>query len=147
LRKYVLDSNIYITAARDAAFAGELIRFTGQHLPRLYLHSVVVQELYRGAVNDHARQVVDRQIVAPFENRGRIFTPSYAAWKRSGEVVAELVKRKIVTAGGVPHSMVNDILLAVSCREEGVVLITLNDRGFGRIQQVEQLSYVLPWPK
>jgi hypothetical protein len=29
---------------------------------RYHDHSVVVQELYRGAVNDHARQVVDRQV-------------------------------------------------------------------------------------
>lgn len=147
MRKYVLDSNIYITAARDRAFASELIRFTEQHLPHLYLHAVVVQELYRGTVNDHARQVVDRQVVAPFEKRGRLFTPSYAAWKRSGEIVAELVKRKRVTAGGVAPSMMNDILLAASCREEGVVLVTLNERDFEKIHQVERFSYVLPWPK
>lgn len=146
MKKYVLDSNIYITAARNEQFARELIRFSERFLPQLYLHAVVVQELYTGAINEQARRVVDRQIAAPFEKRGRVIVPSYRAWKRSGATVAALVERKTLTAGGIPRSFMNDVLLTNSCREEGATIVTLNDRDFIRIQQVERVAFTTPWP-
>jgi predicted nucleic acid-binding protein len=146
LKKYVLDSSIFITAARNEQFAGELIRFTERFLPQLYLHAVVVQELYTGAINEHARGLVERQITQPFEKRGRLIVPSYKAWKRSGEIVARLVEKKVLTAGGIPKSFMNDVLLAASCRDEGAEIVTLNERDFSRIQQVEQVPYAAAWP-
>jgi predicted nucleic acid-binding protein len=146
LKKYVLDSNIYVTAARDERFASELIRFSERFLPQLYFHAVVVQELYAGAINDQARRFVERRIAEPFEKRGRLIVPSYRAWKRSGEIVAELVKQNLLTSGGVPKSFINDVLLATSCREEGAEVVTLNEGDFSRIQQVEGVAYTSPWP-
>jgi predicted nucleic acid-binding protein len=146
LKKYVLDSNIFITAARNEQFAGELIRFTERFLPQLYLHAVVVQELYTGAINEHARGLLERRITQPFEKRGRLIVPSYKAWKRSGEIVAWLVAKKVLTAGGIPKSLMNDVLLAASCREEGAEIVTLKERDFSRIEQIEQVAYAAPWP-
>jgi predicted nucleic acid-binding protein len=146
LKKYVLDSNIFITAARNGQFASELIRFTEGFLPQLYLHAVVVQELYTGAINEHARKAVERQITQPFKKRGRLIVPSYKAWKRSGEIMAKLVEKKVLTAGGIPKSFMNDVVLAASCREEGAEIVTLNERDFSRIQQIEPVPYVVPWP-
>jgi predicted nucleic acid-binding protein len=146
LKKYVLDSNIYITAARNPQFATELIRFSERFLPQLYLHAVVVQEMYAGAVNNQARRFLDKQIVEPFEKRGRTIVPSYRAWKRSGEVIAGLVENRTFTAGGVPRSFLNDVLLGTSCREEGAVVITLNERDFILIGKVERVPFTAPWP-
>jgi predicted nucleic acid-binding protein len=146
LKKYIFDSNIYIRAARDGAFASELIRLSERFLPQLYLHAVVVQELYVGAVNKQAIRFVERQIAEPFEKRGRLIVPSYRSWKRSGEIVAELVERKILTSGGIAKSFMNDILLASSCREEGIEIVTLNERDLSRIQHVERVAYTAPWP-
>jgi predicted nucleic acid-binding protein len=146
LKKYVLDSNIYITAARNSEFAAELIRFSERFLPQLYLHAVTVQELYTGAINYQARKFVGRQIAEPFERRRRLLVPSYQAWKKSGEVIAALVEKRALTAGGVPPSFANDVLLAVSCREAGAVVITLNERDFVRIEEVERVPFTTPWP-
>jgi predicted nucleic acid-binding protein len=146
LKKYVLDSNIYITAARDNQFAGEAIRFSERFLPHLYLHAVVVLELHTGAINEKARRFVERQIAEPFEKRGRLIVPTYKSWKRAGGIIAELVGKGILTSGGVPRSFMNDVLLATSCREEGAEVVTLNERDFDRIQQVERVPYTAPWP-
>jgi predicted nucleic acid-binding protein len=146
LKKYALDSNIFITAARNEQFAGELIRFTERFLPQLYLHAVVVQELYIGAINGQARGAIERNIAQPFEKRGRLIVPSYTAWKRSGEIVAVLVEKRVLTAGGIPKSFMNDVVLAASCREEGVEIVTLNERDFSRIRPVEKVAYSAPWP-
>jgi predicted nucleic acid-binding protein len=147
VRKYVLDTNIYVTASRDNSFGTEFAQFVGSFLPQIYLHAVVVQELMRGAITEEAQKKVTREVVQPFEKRGRILTPSYAAWKRSGEVVAELVNARLVTAGGLPGSFMNDVLLATSCRDSGVTLVTLNGADFQRIRRVESVEYVEPWPR
>ncbi|MDZ4797164.1 MAG: type II toxin-antitoxin system VapC family toxin [Bryobacteraceae bacterium] len=147
MKKYVLDTNIYVTAARDTSFGTELVQFVGSFLPQIYLHAVVVQELMRGAITENARKWLAREIVQPFEKRGRILTPGYAAWKRSGEIIADLVETRVISTGGVPGSFIQDVLLAASCREQGVTLVTLNGSDFQRIRRVSQVEYVAPWPR
>jgi predicted nucleic acid-binding protein len=147
VKKYVLDTNIYVTAARNASFGTELIQFVGSFLPQLYLHAVVVQELMRGAITTSARKRLEREVVQPFEKRGRVLTPGYGAWKRSGEIIADLVDGRVISAGGVAASFMNDVLLAASCREHGVSVITLNETDFQRIGSVERVEFVGPWPR
>jgi predicted nucleic acid-binding protein len=146
VKKYVLDTNLYIAADRSEEKAEELIQFYSAFLPFTYLHATVVQELLAGAVNVKRGRQIQESYVAPFEARGRLITPGYRTWKRSGEVVAALVQKKELSPGGVPRSFLNDVLLAVSCREAGVTLVTQNDADFRRIQQVERFAFVPPWP-
>jgi predicted nucleic acid-binding protein len=108
---------------------------------------VVVQELMAGAINAEARRRLEREVIQPFEKRGRIVVPSYKAWKRSGEIVASLIKDRVLTVGGVPRSFANDALLAASCREESMTVVTRNEGDFRRISKVEGVSYSGPWPR
>lgn len=133
-------------SARDASFGAELVQFAGSFLPQIYLHAVVVQELAT-AINVQARRQLDRQIIQPFERRGRLVVPSYAAWKRSGEIIADLVERKVLSPGGVLRSFMNDVLLAVSCRENGLTIVTLNETEFRLIATVEEVHFEAPWPR
>lgn len=146
MRKFVLDTNLYIAADRDIAKAEELVSFYAAFLPATYLHAVVVQELLLGAVDARRAALIRAGYIAPFEARGRILTPSFRTWVRSGEVVASLVRQKIVSPGGFGRSFLNDVLLAVSCREEGATLVTSNLADFERIRRVERFEFVAPWP-
>ena len=38
------------------------------------------------------------------------------------------------------------MLLAPSCRESGVVLVTANTRDFARIARLAAFDFVAPWP-
>ena len=67
---------------------------------------------------------------------GRVFAPTFAAWKRAGEVLAKLSATEGVPLRSFGRSFLNDVLLAASCRETGVVLVTNNHRDFTRIHQV-----------
>lgn len=147
MRRYCLDTQLYIEAARDRSRADELKAFVSEQLPFLLLHSVVVQELMAGATTPRWRKEIADGVVRPFERRGRLLTPSHAAWKRSGEIVAELVKAGAQSAGGLRPSFTNDALLAASCREAGVVLITRNAKDFAAIGKVEAFTCVAPWPR
>lgn len=146
MTRYLLDTNLYIAAARDREKAEELVRFYSAFLPFTYLHSVVVQELLLGAVDARRGRLIYQAYIAPFEARGRTITPSYRSWKRSGELIASLVQRRAITPESFGRSFINDALLAASCRELGLTLITANLRDFGRLRQVEQFEFVQPWP-
>ncbi len=147
MTKYVLDTNIFVQADRDQTWAEQLVAFYAAFLPVTFLHAVVVQELLLGAVNARRGRALYEGYVAPFEARGRVVTPSYASWRRSGEVVAALVQRRRLSPGGFGRSFLNDVLLAVSCREAGVVLITTNVSDFSRIRAVEPFRFEPPWPR
>lgn len=146
MTKYVLDTKVFVRADREAAWGEQLAAFYAAFLPFTYLHAVVVQELVLGAINPRRGKAIYDGYVQPFESRGRVITPSYRAWRRSGEVIATLVQRNRLSPGGFGRSFINDVLLAASCREAGVTLVTTNRRDFARIRDVERFEFVEPWP-
>src|SRR6185369_33320 len=95
--------------------------------PFLHLSAVVAQEL-RAGVAPHAGSRFEAAMFGPFERRERVITPSYAAWIDTGRVLAELVAPSQWRS--VTRSFVNDVLLAMSCREAGAILVTGNTRDF-----------------
>lgn len=146
MKRYVLDANIYIDADRSAAKAAELEAFYSAFLPQTYFHAIVAQELLRGVANQRRRAEVRADYITPFEKRGRLVTPTFTSWVRAGELVAMLIARKLVDATGVAPSFLHDVLLAVSCREAGVTLVTRNVADFERIRHVERFDFEPPWP-
>lgn len=146
MRRFVLDTNLYVRADRDQAAAAELSEFNLLHLGATYLHAVVALEILAGGVTPAGSQRLRTQYVAPFQARGRLVAPSFPEYARAGEVIGRLVGRGLLTAGGVPKSFTNDVLLAVSCREHGLTLVTSNVEDFRRIRRVLDFDFVPPWP-
>lgn len=144
-RRYVLDTNIFIRATRDAEWQVQLERFHAAFSPFEWLSSVVVQEL-RAGVRGNDSITLQRALFEPFERRGRTITPSYEAWKSAGEVLSSLMGSKTKQWPEVSRSFVNDVLLAQSCREAGAVLVTDNVRDFALIAGVRPFDFVAPWP-
>ena len=142
-RRFALDTNLYIDGLRTESGKTALNTFQAAFAPFIHLNAVVVQELRAGARGRSATSL-ESNVVAPFERRGRIFTPSYAAWKESGRVLAELFGSS--NWKSVTRSFVNDTLLAMSCRESGTVLVTSNLSDFRRIATVREFEFVPPWP-
>lgn len=144
--KFVLDTNLYIAANRDRGAAEALLGFYATHLPSTYFHATVAQELLLGCRTAEARREVRDAYLRPFEVRGRLVVPSFSAWTRSGELVAQLIQRRILSPGGFTRSFLNDALLAASCREDGLTLVTANIEDFTRLRLVERFEFVAPWP-
>ena len=147
MKRYVVDSNLYIQAIRDRRAAAALAEFSVSYAPNLLLHAVVVQELIAGAINHQARRRLERNLITPLERRGRLLVPTYRAWKRAGEIIAALIQRRHLSVSGVPRSFPNDALIAASCRELGVTLITQNEADFEKISLVEPIEFVTDWPR
>jgi predicted nucleic acid-binding protein len=142
-RRYVIDTHLYIDALRTDEGKRALNEFHERFTPFLYLSAVVAQEL-RAGVREPAAAKLEAGLLAPYERRNRLIAPSYNAWKQTGCVLSELVSPTAWRS--VTRSFVNDVLLAMSCREAGVVLVTGNAGDFSRIAAVRDFEYVAPWP-
>lgn len=46
----------------------------------------------------------------------------------------------------IPKSLINDCLVAASCREAGAILVTDNVSDFAAIRRYIRLEYMSPWP-
>jgi predicted nucleic acid-binding protein len=139
----VIDTNLYVDALRTETGRVALNAFHSAFAPFVHLNAVVVHELRAGA-RGRAAAVLEHMIIAPFERRDRVFSPSCAAWKESGRVLAEL--NGPTGWRSVTRSFVNDTLLAMSCREVGAVLVTNNLGDFRRIAAVREFDFIAPWP-
>jgi predicted nucleic acid-binding protein len=144
--KYAFDTNIFIDAFRDETAESALLAFLERALPITFMSAVVMQELAAGArTRDQVREL-ERSVFRPFERRGRVFTPASAAFVKSGRLLAGVAEREGWEAIYENPSLLNDALLASSCRERGITLIT-NDGDFDRfLPFLGGWRHVRPWP-
>jgi predicted nucleic acid-binding protein len=83
-----------------------------------------MQELAAGARTSAQARELERSVFKPFARRQRVFTPTISAFVSSGRILAAVAAREGGTAVHDNPSLLNDALLAASCRERGITLIT-----------------------
>ncbi len=147
MRKYVLDTNLYVRAFRSQEGAAELERYFAEFTPNTYLSSVVLHELLVGASTVEKARQVREDLVGPLARAGRVITPSHSAWEQAGSAIAAMARKEGRDLRSVAKSLVNDFLLAASCRESGTVLITDNPSDFTLIRKYLAHEHVPAWPQ
>ena len=145
-RKYVLDTQLFINAFRDPVVNEELQRFHRAFSPFEHFSVIVAQELQAGVQRPPDRKALERNVLKVFQRANRTITPSADAWYRSGDLLAEMAKQEGLEIARVSKAFANDVLLALSCREAGCVLVTDNERDFQRIRRFVQFDFMKPWP-
>ena len=145
--KYVLDSNCYIDAARHPAAQNALGHFVTWAAPQLYLSAVVAAELRAGARSSHDRKQLEQTVLDPFVRRGRVLTPSNAAWDALGLTLATLAEREGQDPSLVRRAFAFDVLLAWSARAAGATVVSRNQRDMVRIRRIFTFEFVAPYPK
>jgi predicted nucleic acid-binding protein len=145
-REYVLDTQLFINAFRDPVANEALQRFHRAFSPFEHLSVIVAQELRAGVRQVSDRKALERNVLKVFERASRTIAPSPDAWQRSGDLLSEMAKQEGLEIARVSRAFANDILLALSCRESGCVLVTENDRDFSRIRRFIAFEYTQPWP-
>lgn len=147
MRQFALDTNVFIDALRSENDGQRLEQFFLVHLPRAWMSVVVMQELRVGARTPRQVKALDRGVLEPFIQRGRILVPTARAFRESGRVVADIAGGRGRSSPPVARGLLNDALLAASCRESGVTLIT-RDRDFALIaRRLPGFEHIAPWPK
>lgn len=145
-KKYVLDTQLFINAFRDPAANASLQEFHRARAPFEYLSVVVAQELRAGIQRLPDRRKLERHVLGIYARLGRVVTPSPAAWHRSGDVLSAMARDEGLDLARVSKAFGNDVLIALSCREAGCVLVTANTRDFSRIRRFASFDFVAPWP-
>lgn len=145
-RKYILDTQLFINAFRDPAVNEELQQFHRAFSAFEHFSVIVAQELRAGVRRPRDRKALERNVLKVFQRANRTITPSADAWHRSGDLLAEMARQEGLETARVSKALANDVLLALSCREAGCVLVTDNERDFQRIRRLVQFDYIKPWP-
>jgi predicted nucleic acid-binding protein len=144
--KYALDTNVFIDAFRDTAAEAALLTFLGRALPFTFMSAVVMQELVAGARTPEQARDMERLVFRPFERRGRVFAPSPAAFVKSGRILAAVGVREGWQLVDENPSLLNDALIAASCRERGVTLITSGGDFDRFLPFLRGWRHIGPWP-
>jgi predicted nucleic acid-binding protein len=145
-RSFVIDTNCFVDASRREVDAVAFETFSARAAPRLLLSTVVAAELRAGATSTSARRRLERDVLGPYERRGRLLTPSAAAWSTLGTTLAKLAERDGLVLSSVRRSFVFDILIAWSCREVGATLVSRNQTDLDRIAKVFAFDFTAPYP-
>ena len=145
-RLYLIDSNVYIRAFREAAFGSALQAFHRVSLPRLVVSAVVAVELLVGAQKPDRERAVLRTLVEPFRARRRLITPTWSTWALAAKI-DQRIRRQSANRTRLEHrSFMQDILIAASAREVGATIITENTTDFTLIGRYVDIAFVPPWP-
>jgi predicted nucleic acid-binding protein len=139
--RYALDTNVYIDALRSPGDTRALRRFLGAAAPSTVLSAVVMMELRAGARTREQSGALEDGLFRAYARRGLVLVPTAGAFQDAGRVLARLAQ-----TAPASRSLAHDALLAASCREAGVTLIT-RDADFARIARLlPRFRFVAPWP-
>jgi predicted nucleic acid-binding protein len=130
---YALDANVYIRALRDRDRLSLLKRFLIRSGMRVRVNAVVALELQAGARTPSQERAVS-DLVESYVARNRVIVPSFEAYRQGGRVLAALAVREGMDTSR-SGSLVNDVMIATSCREAGIKLITENVEHFAAVQR------------
>jgi len=136
-RRLLFDSSIYIAAIREGLFS-PAFRMLLENLPRTYLASVVSAELLAGATSPAARRAV-LEFIRRAHKVHRVVTPDAGAWERAGEILAKIRTAEPDLRSKLP-SLWNDVLIALSARQIGAVVVTRNARDFELIRRYHRFD-------
>lgn len=146
MKKFVLDTNLYVYAFRSTDHAEALKAYFASYTPSTYLSSVVLHELLVGSNTPRKVREIHELIAQPLVRTGRLITPSHGAWQTSGEAIGRMAAKERRDLRSIAKSLVNDYLLAASCREAGATLITNNVSDFEGIVRYLKFEFQAPWP-
>ena len=137
MRRLVIDTNIYIDwfnagLHEDVLFQRDAVK---------HLSSVVLMELRAGAFSSSDRRLVQR-VETAFAKARRILVPSRGVFVDAGDTLRRLQEVygfRLRTS----HSIVNDVLIALSARSIGATVVTQNERHYRSIQAVRPFQLLV----
>lgn len=140
MQKYILDTNLIIDYLRQQENSFSFENFVAQEKPSLYFSAVVAAELLSGTRSSADAKAI-HELLNPFEKIGRIVTPTYNNWKKSGEVLSILRKKHHLDIHKA-REIKNDILIALSAREIGATVVTRNKKDFQIIDKAADIHFI-----
>lgn len=139
MKPVLFDTSVYIASLRRGE--GQIMQTHNlEHGSPLWLSAVVLEELYAGA-NAAGRKKLTR-FERDFEKIGRLLVPALSDWSRTGNVLAHIGEKYGFEQIGRAR-LTNDTLIGTSASRQGITLLTINERDFGKIAEFCPLKWEL----
>jgi predicted nucleic acid-binding protein len=143
-RPVVSDTTVYVAALR-AGPVSDAARLLRSHLSRTHLSAVVAAELEAGAVTPEARRAV-AAVVGAARRVGRIVVPAFSGWLRAGSLMATIRRQEPEYGSRLPR-LWNDLLIALSARDNGATVFTANRADFELARRHVRFELtIVDWP-
>ena len=133
-QKAVPDTSFLIEHFRKATV--QEIFFNLNKYYHITFSAVVLMELFSGAFDKKEQKLIE-QIKKNFT----VISVSERQWYLAGDVMLKLRRDKKIDSLRI-RSLLADILLAVSARDIGAILITKNEKDFRLIREVLDFRYL-----
>lgn len=133
--KAVLDTSFLIAHFRKETVQEAFLDLTRSY--HLSFSSVVLMELRAGAFDPREQKLID-QIGRNFT----VLSVNERQWSVCGEIMMKLRRDKKIDRERV-MGLLADILIAISVRDNGAVLITKNEKDFKLIHEVYDYKYLV----
>lgn len=133
-QKAVLDTSFLVEHFRKDTVCNTFI-----NLNRLYhitFSSVVLMELLSGAYDPK-----EQKLIGQIKNNFTVISVTERQWYVAGNIMLKLRKDKKIDPLRI-KSLLADILIAISVRDIGAVLITRNEKDFKLIRDVIEFKYL-----
>ena len=126
--KYLLDTNVYVEAFRSEEKRIQFQTTFYPLLPVTFLSATVAYELSVNAKNHRTQELVT-DFVAHFARVSRIITPTFDDWIEASTIMTSIAEKDRSWRSKLP-ALLNDILIALSARRIGAMLLTYNRDDF-----------------
>jgi predicted nucleic acid-binding protein len=136
--KYILDTNVYLAAFRSVATRAQFRQAFFPLLPATFLSAVVAYELSVDARDSFTRDLV-RDFIHPLERARRLVTPSFDDWMEASRIITSIAERNRGWRSKLP-ALLNDVLIALTARNIGAILLTHNREDFLLIRRYKNFE-------
>jgi len=106
------------------------------HSYKIVFSSVVLMQLFSGAYDKKDRRLVEHR-----RDNFEVIIPPENSWYKAGDILMRLRRDKKLDPIKV-KSLLADVLIALSVRSIGALLITKNERDFRLIREVIDFKYI-----
>jgi predicted nucleic acid-binding protein len=142
--RYVLDTQHFIDVLKDRPAATEVLTFLRTFVAVVDFHAIVGAELLMGA---HARgepSAIRKRFINRFKPQ-RVIVPDAADLLTAGDAIRKMSEQRGIHPELQQRNFWNDVLIAVSCRRRGVILLT-RDPDHARIARVVGHAHSAAFP-
>ena len=134
-QKAVLDTSFLIEHFRKGSVQDIFLKLNRYY--HISFSSVVLMELLSGAFDRKERRLIEQ-----IRNNFTVITVTERQWYTAGDVMLRLRQDRKIDPLRI-KSLLADILIAVSVREIGAVLITKNEKDFKLIREIIDFKYIV----
>ncbi len=134
-QKAVLDTSFLIEHFRKGSVQDIFLKLNRYY--HISFSSVVLMELLSGAFDRKERRLIEQ-----IRNNFTVITVTERQWYTAGDVMLRLRQDRKIDPLRI-KSLLADILIAVSVREIGAVLITKNEKDFKLIREIIDFKHIV----